>query len=138
MFDRRHFMTATAGVTAAAAVQPLAMAAHLGSGTDRVAPLPRLDRALDRATFAALRGQWFRLRDAAGTVREARLTAVHDAGCCRELEQFSVTFRVPSGAHAPEAGYTVEHRSAGRCRLHLQPDAEGRQLTAVFALLRPV
>lgn len=138
MIDRRHFITATAGVTAAVAVQPLAVAAHLGSGTDRVAPLPRLDRTLDKATFTALRGEWFRLRDDAGTVREARLTAVRDEGCCRELEQFSVTFQVPSGTPAPEAGYTVEHRSAGRCRLHLHPDAEGRQLTAVFALLRPV
>lgn len=136
MIDRRHFITATAGVTAAVAVQPLAVAARLGSSADNA--VPRLDRALDQVTFAALRGQWFRLRDDAGTVREAHLTAVHDEGCCRELEQFSVTFRLPSGAPAPEAGYTVEHRSAGRCRLHLQPDAEGRQLTAVFALLRPV
>lgn len=135
MFDRRHFLTVTAGVTAAVAVNPLAAAARLG--IDGAAPLPRLDRALDRATFAALRGERFRLRSAAGAVREARLVAVRDEGCCRQLEQFSVTFRTAPGVQLPEASYAVEHRTAGRCRLHLHPDAEGRQLTAVFSLLRP-
>jgi hypothetical protein len=136
MLNRRRFMTgAVASITVAGlAAGPEAIARQVVTDA-----LPRFDRAFSRKTFEALENEVFRIRDGLGQIFDVRLIAVRDAGYDRELEQFSVVFAGPPAIRLPEASYTVEHRRAGRCHLHLCPGAQDghrQQLSAVFSLLR--
>lgn len=137
MLNRRKFVVSSVSVAAIAGstTGPLAVAQQFITDCSHQ---PHLQQ-ITKATFEALQGELFQLRDEFGQITDVQLVEVRDEGSDERLEQFSVQFRsVHNTDRLTEATYTVEHCTAGQCQLYLQASDDSAQSTvlrATFALL---
>jgi hypothetical protein len=112
MLKRRNFLT-TLSATVLAATLPIGATAAIQTYAGKASPL--------RKRFRGLIDTDFRLFDAAGVARKARLVAVDDGPKCPGLEQFSIVFE---GDELGEGLYQIRSWRTGRILINLQTSGE--------------
>jgi len=108
MLKRRNFVT-TLSATVLVATLPVGAAAAIQSYGGKASSL--------RKRFRGLVDTDFRLFDAVGVARKARLVAVDDGPKCPGLEQFSIVFE---GEELGEGLYQIRSWRTGRILVNLQ------------------
>ena len=136
--DRRAFLVGVATL-------PILMAGcGGGSGGGDVVAQPAAPPALEGARslraqlFRSLQGQTFYLGHPTYGVVDATLEGVADHTVDDAVEQFILNFSTAPGVDLPEGRWPLEHPTAGRVTLYIQPaggDLEQQRYRAVFSQL---
>ena len=135
--DRRAFLVGVATL-------PMLMAGCGGGGgggdatAEPVTPPLEGARSLRARLFRSLEGQTFYLGHPTYGVVDAVLEQVVDYTVDDTVEQFLLEFSTAAGVALPEGRWPLEHPTAGRVTLYIQPagdDLERDHYRAVFSQL---